>query len=155
MSISDYVGRTVDVLAYTGGTAAGERRLSMALATAGDSGQICTGIQKLAQRFLIELLTEQGTMIYLPLRGCGFMREARLGMWRSPLDVMSAFSAALLDIKENLQLEEASTDPDDERFFDAELVAVTLDGSEASVTIRITSLAGTSRKFIAPLKITV
>jgi hypothetical protein len=155
MSISDYVGRTVDVLAYKGGTAGGEKLLRMELAAQDDSGQITTGIQKLAQRFLLELLTEQGTMAYLPLRGCGFMREARLGMWRSPIDVMAAFSAALLDIKDNLQAEETSLDPDDERFFDAELVAVTLDGSEASVTIRVTSLAGTSRKFIAPLKITV
>jgi hypothetical protein len=155
MSISDYVARTVDILAYKNGTSAGTQRLAMELAREGDSGEIITGIQKLSQRFLIELLTETGSMQYLPLRGCGFMREARLGLWRSPIDVMSAFSAALLDIRENLQSEESTDDPVDERFSDAELLAVTLTGGNASITIRITSLAGVSRKFIAPLKITV
>lgn len=155
MSIEDYINRTVDVLAYKGGAAAGARALRMELVGVQDSGEITTGIQKLAQRFLIELMTERGSLLYLPLRGCDFMKDARLGAWRAPIDVMSSFSAALLDVKENLLNEETSSDPADERFSDAELVAVTLEGTNASVTIKLTSLAGVSRKYIAPLKITV
>lgn len=155
MSIEAYIGRSFDLLAYTGGTSRGNTQLTAALASETSSGQIVTGVQKLAQRFLMELLTEKGSMTFLPLRGCDFMREARLGYWKSVLDVMASFSASLIDIKQNLQAEESTDDPDDERFSDAEIVAVTLEGDSASLTVRVTSLAGTDRTFIAPLSITL
>lgn len=155
MGIESYTGRSFDLLAYPGGTSRGSAQLTAALASETSSGQITTGIQKLAQRFLIELMTEKGSMTYLPLRGCDFMRDARLGYWRSVLDVMASFSASLIDIKQNLQAEESVDDDDDERFSDAEVVAVTLEGDSASITIRVTSLAGTDRTFITPLSITL
>jgi hypothetical protein len=155
MSIQNYSGRSVDILAYSGGRPNGKVLLLPELAQEEASGEICTGIQKLAQRFLLELLTERGTMVYLPARGCEFMQDARLGRWQTSLDVMASFSASLLDIKENLITEESGDDPDDERFADAELVAVSLSLGTASVTIRVSSQAGTSRMFIAPLSVTV
>lgn len=155
MGIEQYVGRTVDVLAYRGGTSTGERLLSQSLLDENDNGEIATGIQKLAQRFLLELLTEKGSIQYLPNRGCNFMYEARTGAWQTSLDVMAAFSAALLDIKENLQSEQSSSDPADEQFSDAELVSVSLTGDTASIVVRVVSAAGTSRVFVSPLQITV
>lgn len=155
MAIKDYIGRTVDINAIKGQSPSTEKQLVMELALPGDSGEIVTGINKLAQRFFIELMTEPGSLQYLPRRGCVFMQQARRGQWQSTLDVMSAFSASLLDIKDNLLAEETSDMPDDERFADAELVTVSLVGTSASVTIRVRSLAGNSRTFISPLQITV
>lgn len=155
MSIQEYSGRTVDVLAYKGGRSTGVNRLTMELALPDDSGEITAGVQKLAQRFLIELLTEKGSLTYLPLRGCDFMREARLGLWQTPLDIMSSFSSSLLDIKDNLTLEETGIEPSDERFLNAELLTVTLSDGEAAITVRVTSRAGTTRTFISPLKVTL
>ena len=156
MAIKDYIGRSHDLLGYQGGgTAGGDTLLTQALATPDNGGQITTGIQKLAQRFLLELLTEQGSLIYLPERGCDFMAKARLGNFLTPLDVLSAFSSALVDIRNNLEIEESESDPDDERFLDADAEAVTLNAGSATLHIRITSRAGNTRKVIAPLNITI
>ena len=59
-TVADYVGRTVDVVAYQGSGLGGERQLTQSLGREEDGkGQINTGIVKLGQRFLLELLTEQ------------------------------------------------------------------------------------------------
>ena len=134
MAIEDYVGRTIDILAYfTDNVGTGEVQLEPSLTANNTGGHLTTGIQKLAQRFLLELLTERGSMTYAPTRGSGFMRDARLGIMLTPLDVMTSFSAALTDIRRNLQLEEKDTDPNDERFDRAEIISVALTGGNASV----------------------
>lgn len=155
MSVTDYVGRTIDLLAYQGAVARGERLLTQELAEPGNSGTIITGIHKLSQRFLLELLTERGSIAYLPARGCDFMTEANRGSWRTPLDIQAAFSASVTDISTNLKNEESSSDPSDERFSAAELVAVSLVAGDAAITIKITSLAGASRAVILPLSVIV
>jgi hypothetical protein len=155
MGIEDYIGRTVDILAYQGATSSGKTLLTQSLVTEDSSGQITTGAQKLAQRMLLELLTETGTIPYLPDRGCEFMVEARQGVWRSPLDIQSAFSAAMTDVENNLKIEESANDPADERFESAELKAVTLTAGEASITIQVNSLAGRSREIILPLELLI
>lgn len=156
MAIQDYVGRTVDILAYyTEETGVGEVQLKPELSPQGTGGLITTGIQKLSQRFLLELLTEKGSMLYLPTRGCDFMKEARLGYLRTPLDVMASFSAALSDIKRNLRLEEATTDSADEKLASAEVLSVSLSGDKASVHVQVLSQAGTTRTVVAPLAVTI
>ena len=156
MAIQDYVGRKIDILAYyTDETGVGEVQLEQKLAPQGTGGLITTGIQKLAQRFLLELLTEKGSMIYNPTRGCDFMKEARLGYLRTPLDVMASFSAALSDVKRNLQLEEKVTDSADEKLASAEVLSVNLVGDKASVSVQILSQAGTTRTVVAPLAVMI
>src|SRR5688572_29365121 len=105
-SVLQYVDRTVDVLAYHGGKAQGTVLLEQALALDGTSGKITAGIQKLAQRFMIELLTEKGSLKYLPNRGTDFMIDARAGRLQTSQDVFASFSAAVVDLKTNLQVEE-------------------------------------------------
>ena len=156
MAIEDYVGRKIDILAYyTGETGTGEVKLEQTLVPEGTGGVVTTGIQKLAQRFLLELLTERGSMTYTPTRGCDFMKEARLGYLRTPLDVMASFSAALTDIKRNLRLEDDDDDSDDEKFASAEVISVSLTGGSASVHVKVISQAGSTRTVIAPLAVTI
>ena len=156
MGIKDYQGRTVDLLAYQGGvTSGGSVLLSQHLATTTNSGLVTTGIQKLAQRFILELLTEKGTLRYQPTRGTDFMRDARLGVLQSALDVLASFSAALVDVKNNLVAEEESSDPLDERFFSAEALNVFYTGDTAGLLIQVVSLDGQNRKVIAPLNVVV
>ena len=50
MSIKDYAKRKYDFLAFRNVAPNGERKLGMALYAEDDNGQICVGIQKLAQR---------------------------------------------------------------------------------------------------------
>jgi hypothetical protein len=97
-AISQYIGRTVDHIAFDGmGPPGQDRLLIQAMVLPGESGALITGIQKLAQRFLIELLTGVGSLRYLPRRGTTFMTEARSGFWRNVSDVEQSFYGALLD----------------------------------------------------------
>lgn len=138
-TIADYVGRTIDVLAYDGAVARGEVQLEQTLALDGQSGKICTGIQKLGQRFLIELLTERTTMPFRPTRGTDFMYEARIGRFRTQIDVYTAMSRALVDLRRNLQAEESDSDPDDERYLGAEIISVEYVPGEAKIWLRVYS----------------
>jgi hypothetical protein len=165
MALADYVGRTYDYLALRNTAATGERKIALELFDATTSGQITTGIQKLAQRWLLEFLTERGTMIGRPDRGCEFMRLARQGRFRLPIDVRAAFSAADAVIRVNLALEETDATPNDERFASAELLNVGLLPSSAvtqqsgtsavflTLGVRIVSLAGDTRNVVVPIEI--
>ena len=57
--IPKYIGRSIDVLAFRGGQRAGDVLLEQSLADQFSTGEICTGLQKLAQRFILALLTER------------------------------------------------------------------------------------------------
>lgn len=152
-TVDQYLGRSVDLLLYDGMRATGDTLLTPALARPGQSGAEIAGIQKLAQRFLLELLTPAGSLQYLPARGCGFMDEARQGGWRTEADVEQAFYASLLGIRRNLVGEESANDPYDERFSDARLLSVSVTIDQVTLTIQVTSLAGTSRTVLFPLRV--
>jgi len=153
MSYEQYIGRQIDVLAYRGAATrgSGETLLTMGIASAVDGGQATTGAQKLAQDFLLELLTIKGSIFCEPDRGCDFMLDANRGAWRTTTDVFASFALALVDVENALLAAENSEMQPDEKYKIAELEAVTLTPTEASVTIRLTSQAGDSRAVIAPL----
>lgn len=152
IDLTDYIGRTYDVMAFAGPQAIGEKLLDQRL-FGGNSGEgtICTGIQMLAQRFLLEFLTPQGSMRYLPSRGSRFMQFLREGRIQSEIDAFSVFSFALGDVQSNLLAEESDTDPADERFQGAELLSVTFAPGFLSLKIQVTSRAGDTRKVILPV----
>lgn len=154
-SVLDYVGRKYDVLAFRGAKATGDVQLSQTLFDGASSGELCTGIQKLSQRFAIELLTEDGSMTFRPLRGCQFMRDVRLGRLRTELQVQTSFDFSLLDIRRNLVNEEPTDMADDERFENAELTSIAILPGFLRITVTITSVAGTSRQVILPISTTV
>jgi hypothetical protein len=163
MALSDYINRKYDYLALQNTVGPGERKLGLELFNENTSGKITTGVQKLAQRWLLEFLTETGSIPALPDRGCLFMRQARTGRFRTPINIRSAFALADMNIRRNLQAEETSDMPDDERFADAELLnAAVLPGENVSqnsgttavfltLGVKITSLAGDSREIILPI----
>lgn len=153
-SVVDYVGRQADLLAFDDATAAGEAQLRLALVYPGSAGALTTGIQKLVQRFLLELLTDRGSLQYLPFRGTSFLMRLRAGYVRTSQELFSEFTAAELLIRSNLRLEEIATDPLDERYRNAALLQATLDGDTAQLKIQITSQAGESRQIVYPLRTT-
>ena len=154
--ISAYVGRTVLMLAFDGAVITGEAKLTQAIVLPKQSGALTTGIQKLAQRFLIELLTEKGSLDYLPNRGTFFITQLRAGIIHTSQELFSAFSAAELELRNNLRLEDnAATDPLDEQYGSATLLSASLSGDTATLSIEVTSAAGTSRKVIYPLRIAI
>jgi hypothetical protein len=153
-SVADYAGRTVDMLAFDDAKASGDTKLTQLLVQPKQSGALTTGIQKLAQRFLIELLTEKGSLEYLPERGTFFITQIRAGIIRTSQDLFTAFSSAELELRNNLRLEDnINNDPTDEQYQSATLTAVSLFGDMATLTIDVKSAAGTSRQVIYPLRV--
>jgi len=115
------------------------------------NGTVITGPEKLAQRFIVELMTEKGSLPYRPTRGTTFITEAKTGQLATEADVFAAFSAALDTVAANLTNEESTTDPDNERYASAEINQLTLSGDLLNVKIAVTSLAGISANITIPL----
>lgn len=150
-NVADYVGRTVDLLAFQGQRVSGEAKLTHALVRPGEGGELCTGIQKLVQRWLIEFLTIRGTLRYLARRGCDFVGQLRRGELRTHIDGQQAFYLSAQQIKINLRAEETATTPDDEAFGAVVLEALTIVGDTVTIRLQITSLAGQTAKAILPI----
>lgn len=150
-TVADYVGRIYDLLALRGAQPTGETRLQQSLFGRTSAGEICTGIQKLAQRWVLEFLTETGTLLFDPTRGCDFMTVVRAGLLRTEADVLTQFRFAQIDITRNLQAEESSTTAIDEQFASATLTSVELLPGYMQLYVTVLSQAGSSRSVIMPI----
>lgn len=153
-SVLDYTNRSVDFLAFDDAELSREALLTQVLVKPGETGALIAGISKLVQRFLIELLTEQGTLVYAPDRGTVFMTAIRMGVINTSQDLFAAFSSAEAELRVKLKLEEEDTDPLDERYDFATLLSTSLFGDSATLTIQVNSRAGDSRTIIFPLRLT-
>jgi len=151
MSLQDYATRRYDLLAFEGVDPEKKSQLRLLLFSDNNSGQICTGIQKLAQRWLLEFLTETGSMLGKPDRGCDFMRLVRNGRLRNQTDVFYAFTHAEVIVRRNLRTEETADMPNDERIAGADPISISFLPGYAQLQIEITSLAGTTREIILPV----
>jgi hypothetical protein len=119
------------------------------------SADLITGTPKLAQRFLLILLTEQGTLVYTPTAGCTFLIAMFSGQWRSSADVLQSFYYALLDIQRQLAAMQLPDDPADEVFAGVTVVNLTLTDTKVALTIQITSQAGTQQTVTATINVVV
>jgi hypothetical protein len=151
-TIADYLGRKADILAFQPNK--NNTQLNQAIANDFTGGNLCTGVQKLAQRWVLEFLTPSGSIPYKTKRGCSFINNFRSGLLRSSLDISSFFASAATDVSVNLKAEDSTTDPDDERFDKAELTDFsTTSGGVLTLSVTITSLAGSSRVVILPINV--
>lgn len=149
-----YIGRTIDVLAFRGGERYGNNQLTQTLADAVNTGEICTGLQKLAQRFIIVLLTEKGSVKYFPTQGTDFMIALGQGRVHNETDMRAVFGLAMQELTTQMLDDEADTDPDDERFKEATLQALTVIPGYVNMTIAISSRSA-SATIILPIPIVV
>jgi hypothetical protein len=157
-TVLDHVGRTSDLLAFQaiGPVYRGRPQLlAQELVRANDGGSLVTGIQKLAQRVLLVLLTPLGSRQYRPREGTLFMTDAQMGLWRTVADVQQSFSSARLDVARQLRAIESDSDPDDERYGNLTLTGVTLAGDKVSIRLLVESKAGTSYSLITPIQVPV
>lgn len=152
MSLQEYANRKYDFLAFQRIDGRKDGAVGMALYSEDTSGRIITGIQKLAQRWTLEFLTEQGTMRFLPARGADFMTFVRQGRLRTQSDVFAAFATAGLVITQNLRQEEYADMPLDERFSEAVLTSVSVMPGYINLRVMITSLAGEERAVVLPIE---
>ncbi len=147
MSYVDYIGRTVDIALMSGDLS---RYVPQTLSI--KDGLAITGIRKLAQRFIMRLLTTKGSIVYDQSFGSEFMSTLRSGQLRTDYDVRAIFSAAVADIETQLLAEETENTPLDEQFKSAELVRVTLGSDKISILVELISQADNDYKIIVPIK---
>jgi len=142
-------GRKADLLVlYTDPTTGA---VTMQMVAPGGSGQLVVGIQKLFQRYTRTLLLKKGSMLYRPNDGCVFMLDGDAGLWRTSADVAQSFIASQLDVRRQMIADEFTADPDDERFFDAQLLNIALTPSRVGITVRVISRAGSTFEAITPI----
>jgi hypothetical protein len=157
-TVADYVGAPSDMLAFRGVFPAGRGRdqlLAQELVRPGDGGALIAGIEKLAQRALLILLTKSGSRKYAPGEGTRFMADAQSGRWRTTADVTASFYAARLDVSRQCREAETTDDPADERWGSLELDGVVLAGDKVTIRMVLTSAAGTSYAFLTPITVPV
>lgn len=152
MSIADYAKRKYDFLTFQNVKPTKETQLGLQLYTADTSGKLCVGIQKLTQRWVLEFLTELGSMAGQPTRGCTFMTKVRSNAMHTQLDVIQSFYASALRIRTTLQIEEYAGMPDDERFADVNLLSVAFAPGYLNLSVNVISRAGTDRAVILPIE---
>lgn len=112
-------------------------------------GGACYGLQKLCQRFAMALLTEKGSMKFMPDRGCNFVKMIRNAQNESY--VRSAFTLACVEVRKQLVDEETDSMKTSERFGSAELTDVSFWFDTISMTIRLYSQDGNSSDVILPV----
>lgn len=151
MSLKDYTGRKYDYLSFRGVKPTSATKLDLELFTPENNGQICVGIQKLAQRWLLEFLTALGSMPGRPTRGSTFIAQVKRGQLFNQIDVSAAFASDEIDIRNNLRNEEYAGMPDDEKIDNAQLLSSASLPGYLQLYVKITSRAGTSREIILPI----
>jgi hypothetical protein len=117
----------------------------------GYTGSLVQGAAKLAQRFLVHFLTPLGSIPYRAKQGSLFMKRLGQGM-ANESDILAAFSASLLTLLPNMQAEETSSDPADERFVGAQVTAITLEQTKLTISIKVVNRTGTAAKISLPLE---
>lgn len=153
-SVSDYRERTADLAAFQGVFRRGaEELLVQELVTGSNGGALVAGVQKLAQKVLLVLLTEKGSKPYRLDDGTDFVTAARRGRWRTVADVEQSFYAARVDVRRQVQASETDADPDDERYGSMELLGVTLATGKASIRVELRSRAGDTYTFLTPITV--
>ena len=152
----DYTGRTVDVLIFQGVAASGNRPVETGF---GDSGFVCTGIQKVAQTWATLFMTDRGSMLNKPTRGSTFFTAVRRGRIQVEADIPAEFALAAEQVSRTMELDAANdgTLPNDERLDSAVLRDYDLfrEQSLLRLKVRIKSIAGASRVVYLPVPIQI
>jgi hypothetical protein len=117
-------------------------------------GRQVSGLEKLAQRFIVELMTPKGSMPFRSSRGTDFAAMVGNGSALSEFDIFSSFSHALLDAGAALQGEEDPVnDPPNERFSGAQLVSLSLNADALVLQVAVASLDGGVGTFSVPVQL--
>lgn len=121
------------------------------LADATDSGRTVTGVDKVAQRLLLHLLTRKDS-IPQSTAGCEFLDLCLNGNVTTENDVFVIFASSLNTVVQAIQAEQLDTDPEDEQLAGVGIENLQLTEDSASLNIVIRTVAGDKKKLPVPLK---
>jgi hypothetical protein len=107
-----------------------------------------TGTELLCQKFVLELLTEKGSMFFLKQRGCDFLRRIRQA--KTEMDIWIAFAGAKAQVRRNLAADENGFTPLAERFAGATINHLFIEDDAVTLEIHVHSRAKTYGSVILP-----
>ena len=116
-----------------------------------NGGEVCTGIQKLIQRWLIRFLTPLGTVKFHPEWGTSFLSEAP--SFHSEIDTQIALYSAISDVSDQLAEEEDEDMSEDEKLEKVELLSITIHDTGFVLRVKITSQIGESAPLVLPITV--
>lgn len=112
------------------------------LADALDSGRIVSGPEKLAQRFLLELMTKKNETPGLT-GGSDFLNRLQNMNARTETDVFTALASSINEVVSTLQAAELETDADNERLVSVRIDRLELDVGTLNLRLRLKTRAAT------------
>ena len=148
-TLTNYYNRSVDVSIFQGAKEVGVATVDQSLFNNG--GAVCTGIQKLIQRWLLTFLTPLGAVKFHPERGTTFLEEA--SGFRTEIEAEAAFYTCNANACEQLIEEEDDDMPDDERIDYVELQDITVGSTGFSLRVMLYSLSGENAPIILPITV--
>lgn len=119
------------------------------------SGAVISGTSKLAQNFVAELLTRVGSVKFDPGFGCSLIDELRGRNTSAIGDLQGALSRAIDIVTRNIYARQTGREARDEIFNRAEIVSIAPWQDRIDITLRVISLAGTSRQLKLPVDLSV
>lgn len=146
---TNYYQRSIDLSVFQGIKENGMTTVDQTLFNNG--GEVCTGIQKLIQRWLIRFLTPLGTVKFHPDWGTSFLSEAP--SFHSEIDTQIAFYSAISDVSDQLAEEEDEDMSEDEKLEKVELLSITIHDTGFVLRIKITSQIGESAPLVLPITV--
>lgn len=150
----DYTGRSVDQLIFQGVAAAGDQPVDTGW---GDAGEMCTGVQKVAQTWTSLFLTDLGSIPHDLTRGSSFLPAIRMGRIQVDEDVEAEFNLAADRVSRTMDQDAADVGnlPDDERLDEAILTYFSIDQVAATLylTVNIRTIAGDDRTIFLPVPV--
>jgi hypothetical protein len=152
-TVLDYQNRIVDVVYLQGAEESGIQRLRQVFFAPGNGGQVHAGVEKLAHRYLLEFMTEFGSLPYQPEVGTTFITEVKAGLILSEFDLQASFSINSGRAIANMRREDTGNEDLDEQIETAELISYFLEGDLIELRVKITSLAGRSREVLLPIPV--
>jgi len=156
---TDYTGRQVDVeLLQTVEQLVSPLRVHPALSN--EPAKVVTGMQKLAQRFTVLLLTILEDVHLDPTQGTTLMQDLLWGAAQNAGTVAGVVSFALLDTVTQLRDEEGEDElygelPDDEKIDTAILEDFDVDVTNGSIFLRValTNQVGEDYTYVLPIAV--
>jgi hypothetical protein len=152
---TDYTGRTVDIL-IMGGVNPLSPEIQQDSLTFGSPSQYVTGIQKLIQRYAINMMTILGSQTNYPSFGTNFVQGLLSVAGLTTNAATHLFNFGNMKIISEFRLYQAANPsmPLDEQLDTATLLSFNSTGDTINIQIAITSLAGENVVFVLPLPLT-
>lgn len=114
----------------------------LVLSGSASSGFLVEGVSKLVQRIFLELLTEKGSLRYLPSRGTRLLTNLRSRPIYTESNFLGYFAMARLELFANLSQDETEDTPNTERLAKLQIERFTLIPGQLLLTLAITPEEG-------------